>query len=436
MRPAGSGYAPAATPLPTVETNDVVYLRTATSIEQTLVETYERIVELGVLDETATTVLERLIEDHRAAVTATAELTTQAGGEPYECANSWYVERVVTPILTVIEGDEDEDIPPSDDPARDSLTTIDGLESMAGAMYQQMVELLVSQDLRAEGMRFGAAAARHGAAVAILATGAPDGYVSPTLTGGEVTPDETGLVPLYAISTQFGSLTAIPITIGAAERRRRPHDVQPGNPRRQLLRLRRRDLRGLTAVPIWAGFSSDSGTNPAQIVVAVGARGGPSPARRDCRTMPVEVATPWARARRGVPVAGQGPRATAHHLDESRAARGTGSRLVLSGAAVQLKLWNVSETPNGPPPSGASPPAQLGAPPTTLPREPTAAVIKVDDPSDGSPLACAATGPAQTSPARLAGGDERRDQRGTLCRPRHVRRAPLSVAYINLFDGR
>ena len=214
--PGRVGYAPAATPLPTVETNDVVYLRTATSIEQTLVETYQRIVELGVLDETATTVLERIIEDHRAAVTATAELTTQAGGEAYECANSWYVERVVTPILTVIEGDEDEDIPPSDDQARDSLTTIDGLESMVGAMYQQMVELLVSQDLRAEGMRFGAAAARHGAAVAILATGAPDGYVSPILTGGEVTPDETGLVPLYAISTQFGSLTAIPITIGAA----------------------------------------------------------------------------------------------------------------------------------------------------------------------------------------------------------------------------
>ena len=45
--PGRVGYAPAATPLPTVETNDVVYLRTATSIEQTLVETYERIVGAG-----------------------------------------------------------------------------------------------------------------------------------------------------------------------------------------------------------------------------------------------------------------------------------------------------------------------------------------------------------------------------------------------------
>ena len=206
--PGRVGYAPAATPLPTVETNDVVYLRTATSIEQTLVEAYGRIMEMGVLDGAAATLLERIIEDHRATAATTAELTTAAGGEAYECANSWYVERVVTPVLATIED--------SDDQARDTLTTIDGMESMAGAMYQQMVELFTSQELRAEGMRFGATAARHSAAVAIQATGAPDAYAIPTLTGGEVTPDETGLVPIYAISTQFGSLTAIPITIGAA----------------------------------------------------------------------------------------------------------------------------------------------------------------------------------------------------------------------------
>ena len=51
------------------------------------------------LDGDDASLLERLIEDHRAAVAATAELTTAAGGEPYECANSWYIERVVTPML-------------------------------------------------------------------------------------------------------------------------------------------------------------------------------------------------------------------------------------------------------------------------------------------------------------------------------------------------
>ena len=213
--PGRVGYAPPATPLPTVETNDIVYLRTTTSIEQTLVETYEQIAGFGALDGADAALLERLIEDHRAAVAATAELTTAAGGEPYECANSWYVQRVVTPILELIEGDEAQDIPPSDDPTRDSLVVVHGMESMAGAMYQQMVELVTMIELRAELMVFGAAAARHSAAVAIAATGAPDGYINPELVGEELVPDESGLVPLYAIATTFGALTPIPLTIGA-----------------------------------------------------------------------------------------------------------------------------------------------------------------------------------------------------------------------------
>ncbi len=48
----------------------------------------------------------------------------------------------MTPILELIEGDEAKDIPPSDDPARDSLVVVNGMESMVGAMYQQMVELV------------------------------------------------------------------------------------------------------------------------------------------------------------------------------------------------------------------------------------------------------------------------------------------------------
>ena len=234
--PGRVGYAPPVTPLPTVETNDIVYLRTTTSIEQTVVETYEHIAGFGALDGDDGAMLERLIEDHRAAVTATAELTTAAGGEPYECANSWYAERVVTPTLELIEGDDAKDIPPSDDPTRDSLVVVHGMESMLGAMYQQMVELVTMTELRAELMVFGAAAARHSAAVAIAATGAPDGYINPELVGEELVPDESGLVPLYAIATTFGALTPIPMTIGGTERSRDPHHDQPRDPGRQLLR--------------------------------------------------------------------------------------------------------------------------------------------------------------------------------------------------------
>jgi hypothetical protein len=213
--PGRVGYAPPVTPLPTVEVNDAVYMRTATSIEQTLIETYGTLVEAGVLDADAQDVLERLVEDHTAAVAATSDLTEAAGGEPYPCANQWYMDRVVGPLLEQILGDEEQGIPPSDDPQRDSLVLANGLESMVAAMYQQMVERLAERDLRADGMVLGAESARHAAALAIMVTGAPEAYVSPELAGEEVLPDESGFTPIFAIPALFGSLAAIPITVGA-----------------------------------------------------------------------------------------------------------------------------------------------------------------------------------------------------------------------------
>ena len=91
--PGRVGYAPPVTPLPQPEINDVVYLRTATSIEYLMLDIYAWMTESGELDEADQTLIDRLIADHRAAAETTAELTSQAGGEPYECANVWYTER-------------------------------------------------------------------------------------------------------------------------------------------------------------------------------------------------------------------------------------------------------------------------------------------------------------------------------------------------------
>ncbi len=97
--PGRVGYAPPATPLPTVELTDVVFLRTATSIEYTLIDVYGTIIESGALDAADQEMVERLIDDHRAAAETTSELTREAGGEPYECANAWYMERTIDPIF-------------------------------------------------------------------------------------------------------------------------------------------------------------------------------------------------------------------------------------------------------------------------------------------------------------------------------------------------
>ena len=126
------------------------------------------------------------------------------------------MDRVVPPIFENINGDEAKDIPPSDDPARDMLATVNALESMDGAMYQGMVEPMASPELRSEIMKLGAMAGRHAAVTAIHATGAPEGYFNPALIGGEEPAAEEGLLPLYAIPTEFGSLAPTQLVIGAA----------------------------------------------------------------------------------------------------------------------------------------------------------------------------------------------------------------------------
>jgi hypothetical protein len=65
-------------------------------------------------------------------------------------------------------------------------------------------------------MLLGARAARHSAAIAIAATGAPDAYISPAVRGEEVLPDESGLLPLFAVPTQFGTLSPYSLVVGAA----------------------------------------------------------------------------------------------------------------------------------------------------------------------------------------------------------------------------
>ena len=75
------------------------------------------------------------------------------------------------------------------------MTVSNGWESMMGAMYQQMVEVLTAPALRGDVMAFGIEEARQAAAMAMLVTGTPEGYVSPLLLVGEApTPDETGLL--------------------------------------------------------------------------------------------------------------------------------------------------------------------------------------------------------------------------------------------------
>jgi len=174
---------------------------------------------LSGLSEPTTMAMSRFVDDHTANVDGLAQLTTDGGGEPYDCANDWLMDRAIQPALDNITGraaaGDDAEIPPTDDVDRDTRSVMNGLETLASATYQQMVEKLAAPALRAAVIPFGAQAARHAAVIAIIAGGEDDRFVSPVLLGDEVAPDEGGFLPHYAIPSRFGQLTPIDVVIGA-----------------------------------------------------------------------------------------------------------------------------------------------------------------------------------------------------------------------------
>jgi hypothetical protein len=225
--PGGGGVAPDITDLPEAEVNDVVYLRTLTSLEHSIVEVYAALAAIDGLGEEATALLSRFSDDHVAAAGTLAELTADAGGEPYECANAWMMDRTLQPILDHIVGvpsvdtgvttsiEDPWEIPPTDDPDRDALLTINALETVAAATAQQYVERIADPALRAEVIGGGAAASRRAAVSALRSNPAPEGYVSPVLTSGEpAQPDEEGFTPLFAIDARYGQLAPVALMVG------------------------------------------------------------------------------------------------------------------------------------------------------------------------------------------------------------------------------
>lgn len=212
------GVAPEPTPLPSVEVNDAVLLRTATSLEHAIVEVYAALSALDGLSETTQAALATFTDNHTANASTLAGLTTDVGGTPYECANPWMMHRHFQPVLDNVIGrpadGEAEEIPPTDDADRDTLAISNAIETLASSTYQGLVEKLSTPSLRATVIPLGSQAARHAATIAIVAGGDEPRYVAPELLGAE--PAEEGeFAVAYAISSRFGQLVPIEMVVGA-----------------------------------------------------------------------------------------------------------------------------------------------------------------------------------------------------------------------------
>lgn len=263
--PGRVGNAPIVTSPPDWEVNDVVLLRTASSLELTAVEVYEQVLGLdGALDAALVPFVNRLIEDHRAVADQMAALTEAAGGEAWTCANPWLMDRLVEPVVasitsnvigTVIEedgatlvqvmgqkidpgasadfGDIGSAVPidPSADltvgddvefsrlegavPA-DVLTLASALENLASAAHQELTVASNIPEARIAHLEASVLEARHAAAIAI-ATNGEGGYFSPVLIGEEDVPDARSQFRQYAIPSTFGKTAQIEIKAGPGD---------------------------------------------------------------------------------------------------------------------------------------------------------------------------------------------------------------------------
>jgi hypothetical protein len=253
------GAVPTTVKLPDAKVTDVTLLRTASSLEHSIINVYSEMVgKSDLLDPKYDDMLKRFMQDHKDAATSLEKLTTVAGGTPWTCGNPKIDDVIINPIMNrITKGAEATAnapaIKPSDDPRRDMLDFAHGLETLAGESYQAFVALFSDPTLRAAGMTAGVPAARHAALLAInINPDRPGGLVnfadavnaepasppttsvpatsttlqnianqSQTGSGNAPTPvpavTQTEIPKITAIPSQFGGLAAIQLVVGSGD---------------------------------------------------------------------------------------------------------------------------------------------------------------------------------------------------------------------------
>ena len=199
------GYAPPVTQPPDYTVDDVVLLRTASSLEYTAIYVYEQALALDVLDADTTALVEELVGNHQEIADTMGELTEAAGGEAWECTNPWMMDRLIEPLLALIAD--------SDDPARDLFNTAVGLEDLAASTHQGLSVSLTEADAKSATLTAAVLESRHSAALVVRVRGA-EGYISPAVVGEGVPTDDDGIPQRYAITDRFGSVAQAELTVG------------------------------------------------------------------------------------------------------------------------------------------------------------------------------------------------------------------------------
>jgi hypothetical protein len=206
--PGRVGYAPPVTDPPDYTVDDAVRLRTASSLEYSVIAVYERALESGIVEPSSDELVSRLIDNHQASADQLAALTDAEGGVPWECTNPWLDDRLIEPVLQAIQS--------SDDPARDLLRFAVALENLAASTHQVFAVELTAPAAKTFALETATSESRQSAALVAIDRG-PDGYISPEVYGEGVPTDVEGLPNIYSITSRFGSVGQAELIVGPAD---------------------------------------------------------------------------------------------------------------------------------------------------------------------------------------------------------------------------
>ena len=201
------GDAGTTTTIAEPEVNDVVLLRTAASLEYTVIEAYAQLAPFLTGDfASAKDAVDRFVADHEAHANAINELVVSIGGTAYTKSNDRINRLYIQPAVEIITGRDT--IEPSPTPAEDALAVAIALENLAAATYQSVTSVLENLDVRKAAISIGQTEARH--ATILTRTLAPE--LAAIVPSKDPT---TGADNLSALPSAFGSLSSISLTIGA-----------------------------------------------------------------------------------------------------------------------------------------------------------------------------------------------------------------------------
>jgi Ferritin-like domain len=217
-----AGVAPSTTALADQNVDDVVLLRTASSLEHSLADAYAKVLALNVLPADTATLVRRFADQHGQRATYFEDLTRDNGGEPVTTGNEPFEKNVIDPALKEI-ADAGNDV--------DDLNWfVYGLESVATGTMQSFVPILRVPALRGAVMSVGGAEARTSAIAAKLiptATVVPPSAeeeaaasATTTTTAPGATTTTTPAAQAVAVAQvpgSFSSQTAVSVAIANTE---------------------------------------------------------------------------------------------------------------------------------------------------------------------------------------------------------------------------